>query len=341
MKLICSLGHCECDGHTVHKLSQRRLIANWLDSRECDCSRMRGKVSSDWLPSDIKATRPVIDIFRMDGYFPDSPGSSRTPEGCKLLYNFVIYLPVCTASPLFIDSSVTTSKLSVPLLSYYTYTVCSVSISARPSVPPNFIAHKWFYDTYLRNTPLGGWRKQCCSSYFFSFSSSSCYFFPFLPLPLLPLLPILHLLLPRLPLPFLPLLPLLPPPLLLLLLLLLILLIIPFSFPSFFSSSFSSLFFIYSFLSSSFSSSSSSSFSSSSSSSSSFSSSSSSPSSSSSSSSMEAETKIHDRVPNRPKIYPHMEEINPIKMFKMSFNTHYNRLSFSHLLSCILRYPSL
>jgi len=28
MKLICSLGHCECDGHTVHKLSQRRLTAD-------------------------------------------------------------------------------------------------------------------------------------------------------------------------------------------------------------------------------------------------------------------------------------------------------------------------
>jgi len=28
MKLICSLGHCECDGHTVHKLSQRCLTAD-------------------------------------------------------------------------------------------------------------------------------------------------------------------------------------------------------------------------------------------------------------------------------------------------------------------------
>jgi hypothetical protein len=28
MKLICSLSHFECDGHTVHKLSQRRLAAN-------------------------------------------------------------------------------------------------------------------------------------------------------------------------------------------------------------------------------------------------------------------------------------------------------------------------
>ena len=49
MKLIGSLGHCECDGHTVHKLSQRRLAADWLVPRESDCSRMHSKVSSDWL----------------------------------------------------------------------------------------------------------------------------------------------------------------------------------------------------------------------------------------------------------------------------------------------------
>ena len=34
MKLICSLGHCECDGHTVHMLIQRRLTADWLAPRE-------------------------------------------------------------------------------------------------------------------------------------------------------------------------------------------------------------------------------------------------------------------------------------------------------------------
>jgi len=28
MKLICSLGHFECDGHTVHKIIQRRLTAD-------------------------------------------------------------------------------------------------------------------------------------------------------------------------------------------------------------------------------------------------------------------------------------------------------------------------
>ena len=63
----------ECDGHTVHKLSQRRLTAYWLDPRESDCSWMHGKVSSDWLPSYIKATRMFLEIFRMAGYCLDSP----------------------------------------------------------------------------------------------------------------------------------------------------------------------------------------------------------------------------------------------------------------------------
>jgi hypothetical protein len=42
---------CECDGHTVHKLSQRRLTADWLAPRESGCSRMHSKVSFDRLPS--------------------------------------------------------------------------------------------------------------------------------------------------------------------------------------------------------------------------------------------------------------------------------------------------
>jgi hypothetical protein len=71
--LICSLGHCECDCHSVHKLSQQRLTADWLAPRESDCSWMCSKVSSDWLPSYIKATRPVLGIFKMIGNFTDRP----------------------------------------------------------------------------------------------------------------------------------------------------------------------------------------------------------------------------------------------------------------------------
>jgi len=53
---------CECDGHTIHELSHWRLTANWLVSRESECSWMCSKVSSDWLPSYVKATRLGLDI---------------------------------------------------------------------------------------------------------------------------------------------------------------------------------------------------------------------------------------------------------------------------------------
>jgi len=64
---------CECDAYTLHKLSQRRPTADWLAPRDSDCSRMHSKVSSDWLPSYIKATRPLLEIFKMAEYFSDSP----------------------------------------------------------------------------------------------------------------------------------------------------------------------------------------------------------------------------------------------------------------------------
>ena len=64
---------CEWDGHIVHKHSERCLTADWLAPRESDYLRIHSKVSSDWLPSFIEATRPVLEIFNMPGYCPDSP----------------------------------------------------------------------------------------------------------------------------------------------------------------------------------------------------------------------------------------------------------------------------
>jgi hypothetical protein len=34
---------------------------------------MRNKVSSDWLSNYVNVTRPVLEIFKMARYFPDSP----------------------------------------------------------------------------------------------------------------------------------------------------------------------------------------------------------------------------------------------------------------------------
>jgi len=64
---------CGSNGHSVHQLRQRRLTADWLDPRESGYLRICSKVSSDWLPSYIKAMPPVLEIFKMDDYFPNSP----------------------------------------------------------------------------------------------------------------------------------------------------------------------------------------------------------------------------------------------------------------------------
>jgi hypothetical protein len=103
MKLNFSLGHCECDGHTVHKFSQRRLTADWLSPQQSDCLRMHSKVSSDWLPSSLKATPPVLEIFKMSGYFPDNPRTSRR-------YATVIGLWLCC---LYWDTRIQLSILAV------------------------------------------------------------------------------------------------------------------------------------------------------------------------------------------------------------------------------------
>jgi len=85
MKPIRSLRHCECDLHRVHKLSQQCLTADWLAPWESDCSRMRSKVSSDRLPSCIKAKRPILEIFKADRYRPD-----------RLNNNHLIILVLCS-----------------------------------------------------------------------------------------------------------------------------------------------------------------------------------------------------------------------------------------------------
>jgi len=38
MKLICLVGHFECNGHTVHKLGQQHLTADCLAPQESDCT---------------------------------------------------------------------------------------------------------------------------------------------------------------------------------------------------------------------------------------------------------------------------------------------------------------
>jgi hypothetical protein len=56
MKVICSLGHCECDGHTVHKLSQRCLTADWLAPRESDFTD--AQLDLPWLAAKLHQGHP-------------------------------------------------------------------------------------------------------------------------------------------------------------------------------------------------------------------------------------------------------------------------------------------
>jgi len=85
----------KCDGHTVHKLSQLRLTADWLAPLESDCSWKHSKVSSDRLPSYIKAILPVLEVLNMAGYFPDRPRTSfygNTIYSYPFLVTFLKYI---------------------------------------------------------------------------------------------------------------------------------------------------------------------------------------------------------------------------------------------------------
>jgi hypothetical protein len=104
MNTICSLGHRECDGRTVHKLSQRRLTADWLAPRESDCLRIHSKISSDWLPSYIKATgsRYIQNSRILTGQplYVSYPPIDTTPKSiCNYIYSHVRVLPLerCTS----------------------------------------------------------------------------------------------------------------------------------------------------------------------------------------------------------------------------------------------------
>jgi len=99
MNVICSLGHCEFDSHTVHKLSQRLPTADWLNSQESDCSRKHSRVSCDWLPSYNKATQTVLEIFKMAGYLPDSLLADCKPRILKVADYVLILVKIIQRGP--------------------------------------------------------------------------------------------------------------------------------------------------------------------------------------------------------------------------------------------------
>ena len=76
----------------IHKLTQRCLTADCVAPPESDCSHIRSKVPFAWLPRYIKATQPVLEIFKMAGYFPDRYQISKTKRELSLIFriNFCV-----------------------------------------------------------------------------------------------------------------------------------------------------------------------------------------------------------------------------------------------------------
>jgi hypothetical protein len=49
---------------------------------------MHSKFFSDWRPSYIKVTRPVLEIFKMAGYLPDSPCTREVKDKAVTLTSY-------------------------------------------------------------------------------------------------------------------------------------------------------------------------------------------------------------------------------------------------------------
>ena len=89
--LLYLLSHFECDGHTVHMLTQWCLLPPRLVQWSHRCSPMHIPVHSPWLPGYITALQIVFVILIMAGLFPDRP-------------RIFSYVRICPASIVFRSS---------------------------------------------------------------------------------------------------------------------------------------------------------------------------------------------------------------------------------------------
>ena len=69
--LLYLLSHFECDGHTVHTLSQWCLPPPLTSTVSCHCSHMHIPVHSPGLPGYIDVVQTVLVILIVAGLFPD------------------------------------------------------------------------------------------------------------------------------------------------------------------------------------------------------------------------------------------------------------------------------
>ena len=67
------ISHCECEGHTVHVLTQWRLPLSMTVQWSCRYSHTRIPVCSPWLPGYIDVAQTILIILTMVGLFLDRP----------------------------------------------------------------------------------------------------------------------------------------------------------------------------------------------------------------------------------------------------------------------------
>ena len=68
--LLCSLSHLECDGHTVHMLSQWHLLPSLTTTVKLSCSHTYSPVHGPWPPGSIDVVQTVLIILTIAGLFP-------------------------------------------------------------------------------------------------------------------------------------------------------------------------------------------------------------------------------------------------------------------------------
>ena len=71
--LLYLLNHFECNGHTMHMLTQWVYCPYWLVQWSHHCSHTRIPVHSPWLPGYIDVAQTILVILTMAGLFPDRP----------------------------------------------------------------------------------------------------------------------------------------------------------------------------------------------------------------------------------------------------------------------------
>ena len=69
--LLYSVSHLECDGHTVHVLTQQHLLPPLTSTVKLSWFMRAGYTHEPWLPGYINVTQTVLVILTMAGLFPD------------------------------------------------------------------------------------------------------------------------------------------------------------------------------------------------------------------------------------------------------------------------------